>query len=115
MRVSQLMRPQGPSFTVDGWHVSWQHWDVRLSFNGREGLVLHDVGYRDPDQGGRRRPVLHRGSIAEMAVPYAGEGTGLLWLAPVAEAVCVSMCCTGCVSVTDCTGLVCCAGWQRLE
>lgn len=39
--------------------------------------MLHDVAYRDPDQGGRRRPVLHRGSIAEMAVPYAGEGKGL--------------------------------------
>lgn len=45
---------------------------MRLSFNGREGLVLHSLGYRDTDQGGRRRPVMHRGSIVEMCVPYAG-------------------------------------------
>jgi primary-amine oxidase len=68
-----MLSLQGPSFSVDGWHVSWQQWDVRLSFNGREGLVLHSVGYRDTDQGGRRRPVMHRGSIVEMCVPYAGE------------------------------------------
>ena len=63
---------QGPSFSVDGWHVSWQQWDMRLSFNGREGLVLHCLSYSDPDHGGRRRPVLHRASIVEMCVPYAG-------------------------------------------
>lgn len=63
---------KGPSFAVAGWRVSWQGWDLRLSFNGREGLVLHDVAYADPQEGGRRRPVLHRAAIAEMAVPYAG-------------------------------------------
>lgn len=52
--------------------MTWQQWDMRLSFNGREGLVLHNLAYCDPDQGGRRRPVLHRGSIVEMCVPYAG-------------------------------------------
>lgn len=40
-------------------------------FNGREGLVLYDLGYADGDQAGRRRPVLHRASIGEMCVPYA--------------------------------------------
>jgi primary-amine oxidase len=68
---------QGPSFTVDGWHVSWQQWDLRLSFNGREGLVLHCVGYTD---GGSRRPVVHRASIVEMCVPYAGELILGCWL-----------------------------------
>lgn len=63
---------QGPSFSVEGWRVTWQQWDMRLSFNGREGLVLHNLAYCDPDQGGRSRPVLHRGSIVEMCVPYAG-------------------------------------------
>lgn len=33
----------------------------------REGLVLHCVGYED---GGKLRPVLHRASLVEMAVPY---------------------------------------------
>jgi Cu2+-containing amine oxidase len=40
-------------------------------FNGREGLVLYDLGYTDGDQHGRRRPILHRASIGEMCVPYA--------------------------------------------
>jgi hypothetical protein len=57
---------------VDGWHISWQHWDFHIGFNGREGLVLHDLGYRDSDQGGRRRPILHRASIVEMCVPVSG-------------------------------------------
>lgn len=60
---------QGPSFNVDGWHVQWQNWDLRLGFNGREGLVLYNVGYWDSDQH-RRRPIMHRGSIVEMCVPY---------------------------------------------
>ena len=36
-----------------------------------EGLVLHTVGY---DDGGRRRPILHRASICEMVVPYGDPG-----------------------------------------
>jgi hypothetical protein len=42
---------------VDGNLVKWQRWQVRLSFNYREGLVLHNVAYED---GGRLRPVMHR-------------------------------------------------------
>jgi Cu2+-containing amine oxidase len=38
------------------------------SFNYREGLVLHNVNYRDTD--GTVRPILHRASLVEMAVPY---------------------------------------------
>jgi primary-amine oxidase len=47
--------------------VRWSKWHIRVGFNAREGLVLHNVGYED---GGRLRPVLHRASLAEMAVPY---------------------------------------------
>lgn len=61
---------QGPSFRVNGHHVSWQKWDFRIGFNGREGLVLYNLSYTDEDQAGRRRPVIHRASIVEMCVPY---------------------------------------------
>lgn len=47
--------------------VRWSKWHIRVGFNAREGLVLHNVGYEDS---GRLRPVLHRASLAEMAVPY---------------------------------------------
>ena len=46
------MQTDGPSFTVDGHAISWQKWQLRISFNAKEGLVLHEIGYLD---GGRVR------------------------------------------------------------
>ena len=54
-------------FSINGRLLSWQNWQLRIGFNGREGLVLHTVGFAD---GGRVRPVAHRLSFAEMVVPY---------------------------------------------
>jgi len=64
LRVSQ---PDGPSFEIVDRFLTWQNWQLRIGFNGREGLVLHTVGFRDA---GRVRPVAHRLSFAEMIVPY---------------------------------------------
>ena len=64
LHVSQ---PEGVSFTLDGRLLSWQNWQLRLGFNHREGLVLHQVRFSDA---GRQRPVAHRLSFAEMIVPY---------------------------------------------
>ena len=47
-------------------------WNLRVGFNVREGLVLHEIGYEDR---GKLRPVMHRASLAEMVVPY-GEPNG---------------------------------------
>jgi primary-amine oxidase len=63
----QVSQPDGVGFTLDGTLLSWQNWQLRLGFNYREGLVLHQVGFRD---GERLRPVAHRLSFAEMVVPY---------------------------------------------
>jgi len=63
----QVSQPDGVSFTLDGNLLSWQDWQLRLGFNHREGLVLHQVGFADR---GRVRPVAHRLSFAEMVVPY---------------------------------------------
>ncbi len=30
---------------VDGNLITWQKWSIRMGFNYREGLVLHDVRY----------------------------------------------------------------------
>ncbi len=62
-----VVQPNGAGFKVDGHRVTWENWDFRVGFNGREGLVLNTVGYTVD---GRRRPVLYRASIAEMVVPY---------------------------------------------
>jgi len=63
----EIRQPEGPSFTVDGHHVTWQGWDFVAGWSPREGLVLHQLHYTDR---GRRRSVLHRASLAEMYVPY---------------------------------------------
>ncbi|HTU21222.1 MAG TPA: primary-amine oxidase [Gemmataceae bacterium] len=67
----EIHQPEGPSFEVDGHEIRWQKWRFRISFNPREGLVLHTVSYRDA---GRERPVLYRASLVEMVVPYADPG-----------------------------------------
>ena len=48
----EITQPDGPSFTVDGWAVTWQKWTFRVGFNPREGLVLHQLSY--PDKGANR-------------------------------------------------------------
>ncbi|KAL7529699.1 hypothetical protein ACHAWF_003087 [Thalassiosira exigua] len=59
-----VVQPEGPSFAVSENNlVEWQGWSLRVGFNYREGLVLHDVRYA-----GRR--ILNRASLVEMAVPY---------------------------------------------
>ena len=63
----EISQPAGAGFTLDGRLLSWQNWQLRLGFNHREGLVLHQVRFRDD---GRLRPVAHRMSFAEMFVPY---------------------------------------------
>ena len=62
-----VTQPDGVGFTLDGTLLSWQNWRLRLGFNHREGLVLHQVAFNDGD---RLRPVAHRLSFAEMVVPY---------------------------------------------
>jgi primary-amine oxidase len=63
----EIMQPEGPSFTVDGYRVRWQKWDFVIGFNAREGLTLNALAYADS---GRMRSVLYRGSLSEMVVPY---------------------------------------------
>jgi primary-amine oxidase len=62
-----VVQPKGAGFRVDGHHVTWENWDFRVGFNGREGLSLRCVAYTHK---GVRRPLLYRASIAEMVVPY---------------------------------------------
>lgn len=67
LKPLEITQPEGASFTVEGQAVHWQKWRFRIGFTPREGLVLHLVTYEDQ---GRQRPVLFRGSLAEMVVPY---------------------------------------------
>ncbi len=67
----EISQPEGVSFNLDGNLLRWQKWSMRLGFNPREGLVIHELGYEDDD---RVRPVAHRMSFAEMVVPYRDPG-----------------------------------------
>jgi primary-amine oxidase len=62
-----ISQPDGVGFTLEDHLLSWQKWRLRIGFNHREGLVLHQVAFAD---GERLRPVAHRLSFAEMVVPY---------------------------------------------
>ncbi|KII26917.1 tyramine oxidase, partial [Arthrobacter sp. AK-YN10] len=63
----EISQPEGPSFTVTGNHVRWADWSFRVGFTPREGLVLHQMKFRDKDQD---RSVINRASLVEMVVPY---------------------------------------------
>ncbi len=67
VRVLDIKQPDGPSFAIEGHHVVWQKWDLRVGFTPREGLVLHMVQYRDR---GRLRPIIYRASLSELFIPY---------------------------------------------
>ena len=69
----QIVQPEGVSFEVRGHEVRWQNWRFRYAMHPREGLVLYTVGYED---NGKLRPVLYRGSLSEMVVPYGDPSMG---------------------------------------
>jgi primary-amine oxidase len=67
IRPLEIVQAEGPSFQVNGYCVAWQKWKFVIGFNGREGLTLNHLVYQDE---GRDRPILYRGSLSEMVVPY---------------------------------------------
>ncbi|WP_255621500.1 primary-amine oxidase [Pseudonocardia sp. DSM 110487] len=72
----EITQPDGPSFQVDGNVVTWENWSVRLGYDMREGLTLHQIGFAD---GGRVRPIVYRASVAEMVVPYGDPSPVRFW------------------------------------
>ncbi|KAH8890097.1 copper amine oxidase [Thozetella sp. PMI_491] len=60
-----VLQPEGPSFAISDTNlVQWQKWRFRVTFNPREGAVLHDIRYDG-------REILYRLSMSDMTVPYA--------------------------------------------
>ncbi|OJJ49956.1 hypothetical protein ASPZODRAFT_1074802 [Penicilliopsis zonata CBS 506.65] len=64
----QIVQPEGPSFQVEGNQLTWEKWQMRVGFNYREGLTLHDITYDG-------RSVFYRLSLSEMFVPYGDSRT----------------------------------------
>jgi primary-amine oxidase len=76
LKPIEITQPEGPSFTLDGNHLSWAGWDLRVGFDAREGLVLHQLHHTHE---GRRRSIVHRASISEMVVPYGDPSPYRSW------------------------------------
>jgi primary-amine oxidase len=76
LKPLDIMQKDGPNFSVEGWKVQWQNWSFRIGFTAREGLVLHQISYRD---GKRDRSIIYRASITEMVVPYADPTANHFW------------------------------------
>lgn len=72
LKPIEITQPEGPSFQVDGEHVTWGNWDLRIGFDAREGLILRQLAFTG-------RPVMYRGSISEMVVPYADPHPNRFW------------------------------------
>ena len=68
LKPIEIVQPEGPSFTLSGNLLTWEKWQVRVTFDAREGVVLHQLGFTD---GEVLRPIMFRGSVSEMVVPYA--------------------------------------------
>ncbi|EXJ55847.1 primary-amine oxidase [Cladophialophora yegresii CBS 114405] len=63
-----VSQPEGPSFATRGNLVQWEKWHIRVGFNYREGLTLHDVRYDG-------HSLFYRLSLSEMFVPYGDPRT----------------------------------------
>jgi Cu2+-containing amine oxidase len=60
LKALNVTQPDGPSFSVvDNQLIEWQKWRFRVSFNPREGAVIHDVYYDG-------RSVVYRLAFSEM-------------------------------------------------
>ena len=73
LKELSINQPNGASFTVDGWQIQWERWSLRVGFDQREGLVIHDVSFKDE---GKSRKIAHRLSIAELVIPYGDPAQG---------------------------------------
>ncbi|WP_433504756.1 primary-amine oxidase [Pseudonocardia halophobica] len=72
LKPIEITQPEGRSFTVEDGHVRWGKWDLRIGFNEREGLTLHQIAFDG-------RPICYRASVAEMVVPYADPSPVRFW------------------------------------
>ena len=78
LKPLNVVQPDGPSFTINGSTVEWMGWQFRVGYNPREGLVLHEIGFKDA---GVVRPIIQRMALDEIFVPYALPDGNWVWRA----------------------------------
>lgn len=77
LKPINITQPEGVSFTLNGNEMSWQNWNFRIGYNAREGLTIHQVSFEEK---GKKRPLFHRASVAEMVVNYADVSQTRGWI-----------------------------------
>lgn len=73
LKELQIIQKDGASFDVEGWRIQFERWSLRVGWDQREGLVIHDVRFND---NGDERRIAHRLSIAELVIPYGDPSQG---------------------------------------
>jgi primary-amine oxidase len=73
LKPLRITQPEGPSFRIQGSRLEWDRWRIHFAIHPRRSLEVFDVSFRDGD---RYRPVLYRGSLAEVMTPYGDPGFG---------------------------------------
>ena len=71
-----ITQPKGPSFEVNGHEICWASWEFRVSVHPVNGLVLHELGYRDGD---RLRSIMRRAALSDVVVPYGDTDPMHVW------------------------------------
>lgn len=66
-------QPDGASFTLDGFNVSWDMWKFHWRVDARPGIILDNITVND---GTTERPVLYQANLSEVFVPYMDPHPG---------------------------------------
>lgn len=72
LKKLSITQPNGPGFSVDGYHVKWQGYEFRVSIHPVNGLVLHQLSLQG-------RSILYRAALSEMVVPYGDSDPMHSW------------------------------------
>jgi len=72
LKPIEITQPEGSSLELSGNQVSWQNWQLRVGFDAREGLTLHQISYDD-------RSIIYRAAISEMVIPYGDPSPVRFW------------------------------------
>ena len=76
LRPIEINQPEGASFQVDGYQVSWEGFQFRVSMHPINGLVLHQLSFTDGEED---RSILYRAALSDMVVPYGDVSPMHAW------------------------------------
>ncbi len=71
----RIEQPSGSNIRRTGNQITWDKWSFGVGVDPRRGLEIHDVSFEDA---GRKRSVLHSGSVSEIVAPY-GDSSFNTW------------------------------------